>query len=78
MKTTPAPSLKVKSSALKRSAAAPAAVLPAWHQAACYGRRDAGDLTARNPYAYGSQCWIIYEQARIAARTAARPLTSAL
>ena len=37
---------------------------PAWHQAACYGRRDAGDLTAINPYAYGSQCWIIYEQAR--------------
>jgi hypothetical protein len=37
---------------------------PAWHRAACYGRRDAGDPTAINPYAFGSQCWIIYEQAR--------------
>ena len=44
------------------------AVNPAWHQAACYGRRDAGDLSALNPYPYGSQCWIIYEQARRAAR----------
>jgi hypothetical protein len=39
---------------------------PAWHRAACYGRRDAGDPTAINPYAFGSQCWIIYEQARTA------------
>jgi hypothetical protein len=37
---------------------------PAWHRAACYGRRDAGDPTAINPYAFGSQCWIIYEQER--------------
>ena len=42
----------------------PAANPPAWHRAACYGRRDAGDPTAMNPYAFGSQCWIIYEQER--------------
>jgi len=42
----------------------PVANPPAWHRAACYGRRDAGDPTAINPYAFGSQCWIIYEQER--------------
>ncbi len=46
---------------------------PAWHRAACYGRRDAGDPTAINPYAFGSQCWIIYEQAR---RPSPSPATS--
>jgi len=47
---------------------------PAWVRAARRGIEAAATPTALNPYAYGSQCWIIFNQSRtdaLAAKSAA-------
>ena len=46
----------------------------AWARAARRGIEAAATPTALNPYAYGSQCWIIFNQSRadaLAAKSAA-------
>lgn len=42
------------------------AVNPAWARAEAAGRAARGSLLSKhaNPYAYGSQCWLVFEQAR--------------